>query len=51
VGKDQHDFLDLLDTYLEDILSNGVVENTICKYTDGKDMGISLLPGRKRKDG
>ncbi len=42
VGKNQHDFLDLLDSYLEENLKNGAVESIIHKYADGKDMGIYL---------
>jgi ABC-type amino acid transport substrate-binding protein len=51
VGKNQHDFLDLLDSYLDDILGSGVVETIIHKYTKGKDMGIYLPYRNHQKDG
>ena len=40
VGNNQHDFLDILDRYLEDIAASGEVENIMRKYTERINDGI-----------
>ncbi len=46
VGKNQNDFLDLLNNYLEAIAQAGEDESIIRKYTDGINNGI-YFPSRK----
>ncbi len=42
VGKNQNDFLDILNNYIDEILSNGVAESIIRKNTNGADLGIYI---------
>lgn len=45
VGKNQHDFLDLLNAYINSLLQSGQIEEIIHRYTGGSEVGIYIRHG------
>lgn len=47
VGKDQHDFLELLNAHLGEIITDGELRRIVLRNTNGTDVGIQLSIGTR----